>query len=214
MSYGEITMNAKTRDHLSKGQLNQLRRDGCIPCVLYGHKVKPLSLVVDLKEFISALEQSNIINISLDKKNDVKKVLIKEIQYNHLSTSIIHADFQQIKAGEKLSVEIPIELTGEPDAIHHGARLNHVLHVLKVESLPKHFPDKLLVDVSELNLDESLTIADISFPEGVKAVNIDAGTVVAAVVPVRGADEESDDDESSQEEPEVIAKGKKEEEED
>ncbi len=219
MADGEISMNAKKRDELSKGQLNQLRRDGFIPCVLYGHKVKPTSLVVELKEFISALKQSNIINITLDKKNDATKVLIKEIQYDYLSTSIIHADFQQIKAGEKISVEIPIELTGEPEGIHHGGRLDQVLHQMKIESLPKHLPDKLIVDVSSLNLDESLSIADIIFPAGVKAVNLDAGTVVAAVVPIKMTDEETDKEvvastEGSSQEPEVIAKGKKEEEED
>ncbi len=219
MADGEICMNATKRDELSKGQLNQLRRDGFIPCILYGHKVRPISLVVELKEFISALGKSNIINIALDKKGDATKVLIKEIQYDFLSTNIIHADFQQIKAGEKISVEIPIELTGEPEGIHHGGRLDQVLHQLKIESLPKHLPDKLIVDVSALKLDESLSIADIIFPEGVKAVNLDAGTVVAAVVPVKMTEEGAEEEvvtsaEDSSQEPEVIAKGKKEEGED
>lgn len=214
----ELNLEAKVRESKSnKGELTKLRRDRLIPGVVYGGKKGPVNVVVNEGELMKLTKTGGanaIIHLKTTKGDDT--VILKELQRHVVTNQPIHADFQRISMSAKIEVKVPLHVVGEAPGVKTGGGiLEHVLREFKVRALPANIPQKIDLDVSNLQLNESIHVKDVPVPEGIEVldaqdhivVNIVQPTAEEVVAPVAGAEGAA-----AGTEPEVIAKGKKEEE--
>ena len=132
-----------------------------------------------------------------------ESVVIKDLQYDALGTEIYHVDFARVSADERVTVTVPIVLKGDAPGVKNGGLLNHALREIEIECLASNLVQQIVVDVSEMQLDDALTVGDLPLPEGMKAIS-DPTAVVAQVALPRGEKEEEPAEGAGGAEPEVI----------
>ncbi|MBI3549783.1 MAG: 50S ribosomal protein L25 [Elusimicrobia bacterium] len=214
----EIQLNAQLRENgkSNKKELSGLRATKMIPGVVYGGKKEPVSVVVNEKELLAATKTGGanaILHLKHPKGEDT--VILKELQRHVVSNQPIHADFQRISLKEKIEVKVPLHVIGEAPGVKlHGGILEHVLREFRVRCLPTEIPQRIDVDVSRLEVNESLKVSDIKTPEGIEVLDAADHLVVSVFVPAEEAATPAAGAEgaAAAAEPEVIAKGKKDEE--
>jgi large subunit ribosomal protein L25 len=206
------------REQTGKGSARKARAAGQIPGVLYGHGEEPVAVAVEAREFdlmLRARKGGNpIVNLSIDSAEAT--VLIRDVQYDPVSHAILHIDFQHISLTEDITVEVSVHLIGLPVGVKDGGGiLEHLLRRVEVRCLPTKIPSSIDVDVTHLNIGESVHISDLKAEE--ITILSDVSGTVATVVPPTVVEEavttEEGAEEAAEGEPEVIAKGKKEDEE-
>jgi large subunit ribosomal protein L25 len=172
------TLTALERKDLRKGPTGRLRKTGMIPAVIYGHH-DPVSISVNAHEFYSqfrTISENTIINLTVDKQKF--DVLVKDYQEDAVSQTITHIDFYAIDQNKTLKTNVPVNLTGAAVGVKEGGLLEHLLHALEVECLPKDLPDEFVLDITELEVSHSLHVRDIDVPEGVRIMNSLDQTIV------------------------------------
>jgi large subunit ribosomal protein L25 len=179
-------LSATARTDAGKGVARKLRRDGRIPGVIYGHARAPLPLSLDARELGRLLEhvsaETTVIDLSID--GSASKTLIREIQRHPVKRSILHVDFQELVAGEKVTVNVPIILVGTPIGVRlNGGLMSQVLSELEVLVDPANIPNRIDVDVNELNIGGSVHVRELNIPEGVEVINDESDTVVTVSAP-------------------------------
>ncbi|MCD6343755.1 MAG: 50S ribosomal protein L25, partial [Spirochaetaceae bacterium] len=168
------------REASNKGAARELRRNGRIPAVLYGEG-EPKAVSVDAREWALGFQNisgNTIVKLKIDK--DEHNVLIKDTQDDILSGKVRHIDFYAIHAGKKLTTFVPVRLEGSPVGVLEGGILEHKIELIEVVCLPKDMPEVFIVDVSELNVGDSLHVGKILVPEGVE-IRTDADSTLAVV---------------------------------
>jgi large subunit ribosomal protein L25 len=165
------TLTCELREKFNKGYTKELRRNGKIPSVVYGH-TEPLSIAVDGHEFNSKFKiiSENII-IKLNVSGKDIDVLVKDFQEDILTGNILHLDFYEIEKGKLLKTHVPLHTHGTPAGVKEGGIFETFLHEVEVECLPKHLPEEIVVDVSELKVGHSIHVREIEPPEGAKFLN-------------------------------------------
>lgn len=228
----KVSLEAEIRSEVGKGAVKKLRKCGFIPAVVYKAGDRAINLKVSSQALLKVLHteagENVIINLSLsdsrkskDKKsaltrkrvsldNNVKTVIIKEIQYHPVRGNILHIDFNQISLTEKLTVDVPVETKGESQGVREGGILEHILWELKVECLPAKIPEKIEVDVTELKIGDFIYVKDLKIPRDIKVLS-DPEAVVVSVKPPAVEKVEEGEIEEEITEPEVITEKKKEE---
>ncbi len=210
-------LSATPRDGTGKGSARSLRAQGKIPAVVYGHGREPQSLAIETRELEKLLSkisaESTVIELSMDGKS--ARTLIREIQRHPFKRQILHVDFQELVAGEKVTVRIPIVLMGIPEGVRQdGGILDQTMRELEIEVDPANIPNHVELDVNPLRIGDSVHVSDIPLPEGVELVG-EADSTVCVVSAPRAVVETVAPPEEAEvvAEPEVIGKAKKEEEE-
>ena len=211
----KLVIAAEKRTVIGK-KVGALRREGKLPGVIYGHKIEPTAIVMDLKEatrVLSMATSSSLLTIELDGKE--QSVLIREGQRDHLKNRFLHVDFQVVSLTEKIRAEVNIEITGTAPAVKDvGGVVVEGLNSVHVEALPTDLPERVTVDISGLNeIGDSILVKDIKFSSNVEVLTPEDEMVVLITSPAAEVEEEAEELEEGLE-PEVIEKGKKEEEED
>ena len=179
-------LKVELRDNTGKEINKKYRREGIIPGVLYSpHDKENLVLKVknnELSKLLSA-KSHKLIDLEInDGKEKIKRlVVIKDLQYNSLKRQIVHVDFYGVTLKEKLTLEIDIELIGEPIGVEEGGILQVELRKVEIECLPSKVPDSFKVDLSSLKVGEHISVGDMEIPEGVEILT-ELDRVVAAVV--------------------------------
>ncbi len=206
-----ITLKGEIREGNSK--LAELRAQGFIPAIYYGHKQAATPCVFHLNEFKKVLKTAGESTVvTLEMPTGKVSALITEVQYDPVKGEPIHADFYVIEKGHEVTVHVPVEFTGTAPAVKElGATLVKALHEVEVKALPENLPHGLTVDVSSLTtLDGQITAGDIVLPKGVTLVTQGKDVVAAIAVAKEEVETPVVMDLSSIE---VEKKGKKEEEE-
>jgi large subunit ribosomal protein L25 len=212
------SINATKRNQLGKGGARSVRREGRVPGVLYGHGEESISLSVDARELqrlVHAVSIENtIVDLELEDARQPYKVLIREIQRHPTRDEYMHVDFFHVAMDEKISVEVPIVVVGDPIGVRQkGGILDHQLRELEVYCLPGQIPEKIEVHVSDLDIGDGLHVRDLPVPEGVEVEDDPDRSVVAVLAPaVAPVEEEAAPVEEEPTEPELIGKRKAEEE--
>jgi large subunit ribosomal protein L25 len=204
-------LDAQPRDKSGKGAARTLRREGRVPAVIYGHAREPQALSVATRELErllgSVAAASTVIELDLDGRTS--RTLIREIQRHPFKRTILHVDFQELVAGERVSVKVPIVYHGVPAGVRvGGGLLDQVMHEVNVEADPSDIPNHLDVDVSTMQIATALHVSDLQLPQGVTVLD-DAGLTVCTVQAPRVAEETAA--EATGDEPEVIRAKKTEE---
>ncbi|MFN8176598.1 MAG: 50S ribosomal protein L25 [bacterium] len=178
-----IPIRAEERARKGKGGARETRRNGRIPCILYGQG-ESIALSVDRREFARALMEAHSQNIIFDLTlpgREPLKSIPREIQHDPVSRSMIHVDFQHIDMTKKITVRVAVKVVGEPDGVkNQGGILEHIARELEVSCLPSEIPNEIVVDVSHLVIGTSVHVSELSV-EGFEILE-DPQQVVALVV--------------------------------
>lgn len=213
----EIVLEAEVRD--INNNLKKIRQSGKIPAIFYGAKENPIPLSIDRKKFEKIVHKGVAKNLLITLKigQDTKNVLIKDIQRDILSQTPIHVDFQSISMKDKIEVSVPLHIEGEAPGVKlSGGVLEIVLREIRIRCLPADIPQKINVDVSKLQINQSFAVKDLPPLEGVEILS-DKDSIICHIVAPTILEEKPASAEAqvapSATEPEVIGKGKKEKEE-
>ena len=179
-------LSASTRDSVGKGAARTLRSAGQIPAVIYGHAREPMSLAVTAREVEKLLErvsaESTVIELNL--AGGVARTLIREIQRHPFKKQILHIDFQELVAGEKVSVNVPIVLTGTPEGVRvSGGILSQVMSELTILVDPVNIPRRIEADVTHVLIGHSIHVSDLKVPEGVEVLDEADATIAVVSAP-------------------------------
>lgn len=201
------TLSANARAETGKGAARKIRQAGNIPAVIYGHNREPQSLVLNSRETEKLVKsistKSTVIELSIDGKT--ARTLIREVQRHPFKRTILHIDFQELVAGETVTVKCPIVYVGTPEGVRiEGGILDQIMHELTIQVDPGNIPNHIDVDVSGVKLGKSLHVSDLTLPAGIKVMD-DAGSTVCVVAPPKVQAETPADGAA---EPEVIRKAK------
>jgi len=169
----DYQINAEPRSESGKAASRRYRREGKIPAVVYGAGKENTSLLLDHHEIFHNLEtegfHSAVIKINVGKQTE--QAILRDVQMDPVKPNVLHVDFQRVSATEKLHIAVPIHFVGEEEApgvkTEHGI-LSHMINEVDVSCLPADLPEYLEVDVSGLNVGDSVNLSDIQVPEGVE----------------------------------------------
>ncbi len=183
----QATLQAEPRSASGKGVARTLRRTGRIPAVIYGHHRAPEALSVDSAAFLKLLSGitagSTILDVTVGTGTPVK-ALIREIQRNPLkATDILHVDLYEVSANEKITLEVPVHVTGTADGVRNfGGVLDQVLHKLQIKVFPGDIPASIDVDVTPLGIGKSIFVRDIKVDK-VEILNEPSLPICSVVAP-------------------------------
>lgn len=187
-----VPLNAFPRTQGRRAGSKKLREAGRIPAVIYGRQTKPESLELVARELDDLIHHSVSENILVDLAVDQAKrlALVQEVQHHPLNGKVLHVDFHEVSATEKVTVMVPVETTGEAAGVKTGGGvLEHVLFKLKVRALPKDLPEQILVDVTALEVGKSIHIGEIKATEGVEILGNKNAPVISVAMPKTEAEE-------------------------
>lgn len=179
-------LSATPRAETGKGVARKLRQSGRIPGVIYGHGREPQPLSLDNREVERLLERiavsSTVVEVALDGKT--ARTLIREIQRHPFKKQILHVDFQELVAGELVTVSVPLVFVGTAEGVKNGGGiLEQIMHELEVECDPANIPNHIDVDVTNVALGHSIHVGELALPAGVTALDDEDATVCAVSAP-------------------------------
>jgi large subunit ribosomal protein L25 len=202
MASQSANVTAQPRSELGSRANKRLRDKGFIPGVIYGHKEAVVPVTLPKKEVVGYLDKgAHVFDIALDGKSE--KVLVKEVQYDHLGQEVLHVDFARVSLDERVEVTVPLELKGEPKGEAEGGVLQQIVSELELECLVTEIPDAIRHNVADMALGDVLQIKDLKLPPGVKALQ-DEDLIVATVKEI--AEEAPAEVAEGSAEPEVIGR--------
>jgi len=193
----QAKLTVQTRTQVGRNAIKKVRKQGLIPGVIYGAGQEPINLEVSSRQLSTVLAHASSENILLEleiidgenKRNSL--AMIQEVQHHPLQREILHIDFHAVSATEKITAEVPIEAVGEPLGVKtNNGLLEHILRNLEVECLPGDLPERIQVDVSNLDINDSIHVKELQLPPGVEAVT-DGELTVVAVSAARVEEEEA-----------------------
>ncbi|TCP22545.1 LSU ribosomal protein L25P [Scopulibacillus darangshiensis] len=203
-----VQLNAKNRQHLRKSMTKKLRNEGRIPAVVYGKNVGNQNVSVEEGEMIRLFRSDGrnaVIQMKVEN-NKPYSVMAHDIQFDRLKDEIVHIDFLEIDMKTEIDAVVPVVLTGESAGEKEGGVVQHQFNELNVRSLPANIPSNIEVDVSALNIGDSLKVRDLKANADYEILD-DEDEVIVSVTPPTLEEPEAESEEDA--EPEVIEeKGK------
>ena len=169
-----LEIQADNREVGSKNVARRLRQSGKIPGILYGPKTQPVPLELNRKDFssrIAGLEGSHLVRLKSASPTLADKVaLVKEVQLHPITGDVVHTDLYEVDLTAKIQVHVPLHFVGKAAGVVRGGILQPVVREIEVECLPMDIPEFFNVDVSELDIGDSVHVQDLPMPEGVAAI--------------------------------------------
>lgn len=179
----KTTLHAEPRLRTGSGVLKQMRREGWLPCVVYGKGAENKNLKVNAKAFRELLSHSTsesfIVNLEI-ANGGTDLAQLKAVQHDPLSGDPLHVDFLAIDMKSEITASIPVHLVGEAPGLAAGGVLEQGHHTLDITCTAANLPESVEVDISKMEIDSSLHISDVTFPEGVTP-NYDGEVVIAHI---------------------------------
>ncbi|MEP6664480.1 MAG: 50S ribosomal protein L25 [Verrucomicrobiota bacterium] len=188
-----VSLKAFPRTQIRRGEVKKLRTTGRIPAVVYGGKTEPQNLEIEVDAFDHLIHHSASENVLVDLSvgDQAKRLaLVQEVQHHALSGKVLHVDLHAVAPDEKVTIMVPVESTGEASGVKNGGGvLEHVLFKVKVRALPKNLPEVITVDVTALEIGQSIHIGDLKAGEGVEVLGDQHISVMAVAAPLTEAQE-------------------------
>ena len=187
------TLQAQKREGTGKGVARQLRLAGRVPAVLYGRELETMHLSLDGHEaehlFRSISVDNTIVSLKVEGEKQPFETLVREIQTHPWRPGMLHVDFLRIQAGVAVDLEVPVHLEGIPAGVRLGGGvLEQIIHELPVRCIPSKIPESFILDVTHMELNQSLHVSDIPLEEGIE-IRIDGDQTICAVAVPRIAEE-------------------------
>ncbi len=192
-----MTLKARMRQATGSSANKKLKRAGAVPAVLYGHgspenlqlSAHELGMVLD-----NAVGEHFLVALDVEGVKTARQAIVQDIQHHPVTGEVLHVDFMRVMMNEEITSTVPVESVGESVGVKAGGILQQSMHELEIECLPKHLPDRIKVDVSELNVGDSITVGKLKLPAGVTAVDdpeLPVFVVAEPNVAVKEAEEEA-----------------------
>ncbi len=206
-----IELKTRVRQGRGKNASRVLRREGKLPAVLYGPDTEPLLLSVDTHELELAVKSGPsgqlLLRLVIENgERTTRRAMIKELQRHPLSREPLHVDFYEISMDRKISVKVPVVTTGESKGVAMGGMLQIIRHELEVECLPDRIPEKIEIDITELDVGDSVHVQEIPLAEGVE-FPADVNFTVLTILSPKKEEEDVTGEEEEGEELEMEAEG-------
>ncbi len=201
-----IVLKAEKRDKCGTGSSQKLRRDGGLPAVIYGHKEEPIAISLNYHDVALELQHHHrLLDVELDGSK--QQFLVKDVQYDYIGEKILHIDLTRVDLDERVAVTVSVELKGIPAGASEGGVLDQVLADIELECLVTSIPESLRVNVSDMQVGDTILAKDVELPQGAVLVT-DSELLVAALRVVGEVDASAL--EGDEAEPEVIGASDKE----
>ncbi len=194
----QLIVAAHVRKNKGKGAARKLRRNHQMPAIFYGPGTQPMMLAVNYPEFERIAKVSGAENVILDLQihsdhgEETKKVMLKELMMDPVKGTYLHADFYEISMDKEITVDIPVRLLNTPRGVTEGGFLQTIRRELTVSCLPDKLIDSLEIDVSGLDIGDSIHIRDIELPKGITCAEEGHLTVAVVSAPGGGIEEEGE----------------------
>jgi large subunit ribosomal protein L25 len=166
-----LSLQAQPRQKTGSKAAAAVRRQGRIPAIVYGHKKESVAISLDTHDFVEGLRHGHrLLDVSLD--GQAEKMIIKDLQYDHLGRTILHADLVRVDVTERITVEVSLELKGVAKGTQEGGVLEAHTDHLEVECLAIDIPETIVVSVKDLDVGQSIYARDVKLPEGAKLMSL------------------------------------------
>jgi large subunit ribosomal protein L25 len=207
----QVKLKAERRSATGRSAARKLKARGVVPAVIYGAKDKPQPLQLSERDINAMLSQASgeniLVELEIDGDQSGRLALVQEIQHSPVRGDVLHIDFQAVSMDEKIHAEVPVETTGTANGVKNfGGLLEQNLRALAIECLPRDLPDRIIVDVSALDIGDSIHVRDLQLPPGVTTRVQPDLTAVSVVAPA--VEEEPVAAVTTAVEPEVITEKK------
>jgi len=200
MSTSYYKLDIETRESVGKKSTKAIRRDGKIPSTLYFKGDEPESIAIDKIKLYQALKSDQrVYEVELDGESQY--VMVKAVQYHPVTDEIIHLDFMRVRRSEKMTISVPLVLVGKPIGVVEGGILSQALNQIEISCFPTNVPDQIEVNVDKMELNSSISIADVSTDDEEVEI-LSSSEINVATITAPSAEEEetvSDDDTVSDE---------------
>jgi large subunit ribosomal protein L25 len=189
-----VPLKAFPRTQTRGGQVKQLRAKGRVPATIYGRQGAPQNLEISTLEITDLIHEhvseNMLVDLSIENDARAKRLaLVQEVQHHPIDGKVLHVDFHEVAENEKVTVQVPVETTGEAAGVKNsGGVLEHVLFKLRVRCLPKDLPEQLIIDVTSLEINKTIHIGEVTPPAGVEILG-DKKLPVVSVTPPRAEEE-------------------------
>jgi len=187
----QVQLKAKSRVETGKGPVKRLRAAGVVPAVVYGARTKPLNIAIEFDELDKVLHQATGENVLVDLlveengQTNNRLALIQEVQHHPFEDVVLHVDFHEVSATEKLRTAVPVRPVGEPAGVKTGGGvLEWVMRELHVECLPKDLPEVIEVNVEKLEIGQGIHVSDITPPAGVTLLDDKGQSIFIVAAPI------------------------------
>ncbi len=198
-----VSLNGIARVNLGKRFSKEMRKNGQVPCVIYGgSQESPIHICVNFNELRKIIYTPNVYKLNISVDSESYETIIRDIQFHPVNDEVIHVDFLQLEAGKLVSLEVPVKLTGNSIGVLNGGRLNLVMRKLTIKAIPDNIPDNIELDITKLRIGGSIRINDLNL-ENIEFAH--PGTLVIVGVKTARAvvEEEIEEEEESAEEGET-----------
>ena len=209
----QVKLKAEARPDVGRSAVRKLRAHGFIPAVIYGGTEKPQPLQVSARDINAMMSQASgenvLVELEIGGDGQSRTALVQEVQHSPVGGEIRHVDFHAISMDQLIEAEVPLEPVGTAVGVKtFGGLLEQSLRALAIECLPTDLPDRITVDVSQLNIGDAIHVRDIQLPQGVTPkVQLDL-TAFSVVAPVVEEEPVAAEAEAAATEPEVITEKK------
>jgi len=194
------TLAGYQRPDTKKTVTRQLRKEGMIPAVIYGHS-EPVSISISAQEFekkFHSVSENTIINLNVDKDRKYD-VLVKDYQEDMVKNRILHIDFYEIEQGKVLRTNVPVHFEGVPQGVRNGGIVEVQLHDVEIECLPKDIPESFVLDIAAMQIGDALHVSDIPVSDSVRILTPEDHDIVAITAVKVGAVETAEEAEETAE---------------
>ena len=186
-----VALSAQVREGTGKGPSRRLRAEGFIPATFYGYQAEPMVIKVDASELTKTLikgrEESVFVKLGI-KSGKGKKIeklsLVKDLQINTISRKPVHVDFYEIRMDRTLAVDVPVVFSGTPVGVENGGEMQQLKRDVKVSGLPSDLPESIEIDITSLEIGDSVKVGDLTVKEEIQLLDND-DVAILAVVPTR-----------------------------
>jgi len=166
-----LALQAELRKQHGSKAAAAVRRQGRTPAIVYGHKKEPVAISLNTHDFLEGLRHGHrLLDVTID--GQAEKMIIKDLQYDHLGRTILHADLIRVDMTERITVEVPLELKGVPKGTQEGGVLESHMDHLDLECLAIDIPEVIVVPVKDLDVGQSIYTRDVKLPDGVKLMSL------------------------------------------
>ena len=186
----QVKLKAERRSETGRSAVRKLKARGVVPAIIYGAKDKPQPLQVSARDINAMLSHASgeniLVELEIAGEKSNRTALVQEIQHSPVGGAVLHIDFHAVSMDQAIQTDVPLEPIGVPEGVKtFGGLLEQSLRSLAIECLPRDLPDRITVDVSKLNIGDSIHVRDIQLPSGVTAkvqADLTAFSVLAPVV--------------------------------
>ncbi len=190
-------ITAHKREQLGTKYSKQLRREGNIPCVVYGGEA-PVHFYASAADFRTIIYTPNVYRIDVELEGNTIPCVIQDIQFHPVSDEALHIDFIQLIDGKPVTIEVPMRLEGNSRGVRNGGKMKRVLRKLKVKATPENLPDAIVHDITNLRIGQAVRVSDIP-ANNFEIVNSPSAVIVSIKTSRTAvADENKDEDEGAE----------------